>query len=122
LSAVDPLPSTPPIATISEPSGSRDAWLLRIRTYSTSAPRPNTTISRIFWYATTRVPTSRTSDEAAEPAATTVPVNSSSGMDGAVKGITGRALNSVSLLNCKATCDTRIKTSAEDALGSEGVG
>jgi hypothetical protein len=39
-----------------------------------------------------------------------------------VKGITGRALNSVSLLNCKATCDTRIKTSAEDALGSEGVG
>ena len=40
----------------------------------------------------------------------------------AEKGITGRVLKSVSLLNCNATCDTRINTSSEDARGSEGVG
>lgn len=39
-----------------------------------------------------------------------------------MKGITGRILNSISLLNCKATCDTRIRISTEDELGSEGVG
>ena len=62
------------------------------------------------------------SDEAVEPAATTVPVNLSSGMDGTMKGVTGRVLSSISLLNCKAMCDMQIKTSAGAALDSEGVG
>jgi hypothetical protein len=72
--------------------------------------------------ATTCEPALRISAGASSPAATTSPESSISGTHGLLKGRLGSIFIVISVLNCNDTCDTRIRTSDDEAAGIAGVG
>lgn len=63
-----------------------------------------------------RVPTSRSSGGAREPAPATTPENSSSGMRGGTPSSAGSISIIHSIENCSATHETRTSTSAESGV------